>query len=277
MPRIQANNVGRNTATADSIIDGLEGNHGTGMCLCPAHDDQRPSLHVTEGRNGPVFHCHAGCSQQRVIEALRARRLFGGRSGDVISLHERRQRQRDRWERQQQEEREREEREKKIGHARNLCTLALEAHGRELLEPYFAARGLTDMPPNAEYLPSKHAMVFPIIRRGEGLVGAQLTFLAEGLNEHLPGDDARRSYGAIKGGYIQLGVWDSQQPLDKLIIAEGVETALAAAQLCGGIPLTREGPFIPGTKIAAIATTGGYQHGQCRAAGGEGVHYLRRQ
>ena len=75
----------------------------------------------------------------------------------------------------------------------------------------------------------------------------------------------------------QLGVWDSQQPLDKLIIAEGVETALAAAQLCGGIPLTREGPFIPGTKIAAIATTGGYQHGQCRAAGGEGVHYLRRQ
>ena len=45
---------------------------GTGYeCRCPAHDDHDPSLSVSDGQNGPLVHCHAGCSQESVIGALR--------------------------------------------------------------------------------------------------------------------------------------------------------------------------------------------------------------
>lgn len=37
---------------------------------CPAHDDRRPSLSVSEGDDGRVLiHCHAGCSTNEVLDA----------------------------------------------------------------------------------------------------------------------------------------------------------------------------------------------------------------
>ena len=42
------------------------------MCRCPAHEDHSPSLHVSEGKSGVLVHCHAGCTQESVIEALAA-------------------------------------------------------------------------------------------------------------------------------------------------------------------------------------------------------------
>lgn len=45
--------------------------------VCPAHDDNGPSLTVTEGHGGRLLvKCHAGCSQQSVIDALRDRDLW---------------------------------------------------------------------------------------------------------------------------------------------------------------------------------------------------------
>jgi hypothetical protein len=52
---------------------------GTGkwQALCPAHEDSKPSLSITTGRSGfVVFICRAGCTQDQVIEALRARGLW---------------------------------------------------------------------------------------------------------------------------------------------------------------------------------------------------------
>jgi 5S rRNA maturation endonuclease (ribonuclease M5) len=41
------------------------------MALCPAHDDSRPSLSISEGRDGRVLlHCHAGCSVHDILAAL---------------------------------------------------------------------------------------------------------------------------------------------------------------------------------------------------------------
>ncbi len=38
---------------------------------CPAHDDQKQSLHVSEGKDGRVLiHCHAGCSVNNICQAL---------------------------------------------------------------------------------------------------------------------------------------------------------------------------------------------------------------
>ena len=39
---------------------------------CPAHDDKTPSLSISEGDDGrALVYCHAGCSQDEVIDALR--------------------------------------------------------------------------------------------------------------------------------------------------------------------------------------------------------------
>ena len=45
---------------------------------CPAHDDNDPSLYIREGHSQPVFYCHAGCTQEAIIEALKIRGLLGG-------------------------------------------------------------------------------------------------------------------------------------------------------------------------------------------------------
>ena len=96
--------------SADSIIAALGGN-SSGMCRCPAHDDNTPSLHVSEGANGKVLvKCHAGCSQESVINRLKELRLWPANN-------ERQQQQRQLRERRQadqQQERERVQRERAI-------------------------------------------------------------------------------------------------------------------------------------------------------------------
>ncbi|MER3481310.1 MAG: hypothetical protein C4327_12775, partial [Meiothermus sp.] len=42
-----------------------------GPLHCPAHDDRHPSLSLTERNGRLLLHCHAGCTQQAVIAALR--------------------------------------------------------------------------------------------------------------------------------------------------------------------------------------------------------------
>lgn len=46
-------------------------------CLCPAHPDTKPSLSVSLSNSGKIlFYCHAGCSQQQVLTALRNRGIM---------------------------------------------------------------------------------------------------------------------------------------------------------------------------------------------------------
>ena len=47
-------------------------------CLCPAHEDRKPSLSISVGDDGKTLVCcHAGCSQEAIIEALKQRGLWG--------------------------------------------------------------------------------------------------------------------------------------------------------------------------------------------------------
>ena len=49
----------------------------TGSARCPGHDDKTPSLSISDGENGRLLvKCHAGCEQERVIDALKARDLW---------------------------------------------------------------------------------------------------------------------------------------------------------------------------------------------------------
>jgi len=71
------------SVTAETVARALGGarRSGTGWnCRCPAHDDRNPSFSVTERDGMILVHCHAGCDQEAVIEALRARGLWPERA-----------------------------------------------------------------------------------------------------------------------------------------------------------------------------------------------------
>jgi hypothetical protein len=57
-------------------LQGKQQADGSLVCLCPAHDDRAPSLHVTEKDGKVLVHCFAGCSNEAVIDALRTRGLW---------------------------------------------------------------------------------------------------------------------------------------------------------------------------------------------------------
>lgn len=64
--------------TADSIASALKARRsGTGwMAKCPAHDDHNPSLSIRDSDGKVLLHCHAGCAQTDVIDALKAREVW---------------------------------------------------------------------------------------------------------------------------------------------------------------------------------------------------------
>jgi len=63
--------------TIGRALGGKQKPGGGWMCRCPAHDDKEPSLSIDLGDNlRPVVKCWAGCSNQDVISALRARGLW---------------------------------------------------------------------------------------------------------------------------------------------------------------------------------------------------------
>ena len=66
---------------AIEITRALKGKwHGSyGTARCPAHDDRSPSLSLSIAEDGrTLVKCHAGCSQDAVIGALAALKLWGG-------------------------------------------------------------------------------------------------------------------------------------------------------------------------------------------------------
>ncbi|HUF75364.1 MAG TPA: AAA family ATPase [Longimicrobiales bacterium] len=55
------------------VLERLQGvkRAGSGwMARCPAHEDRTASLSVSEGREGTVLYCHAGCNQEAVVSAM---------------------------------------------------------------------------------------------------------------------------------------------------------------------------------------------------------------
>jgi putative DNA primase/helicase len=64
--------------SADSLARALEARRSgsSWMAKCPAHEDHNPSLSIREVDGKVLLHCHAGCTQRAVIDALRAHGLW---------------------------------------------------------------------------------------------------------------------------------------------------------------------------------------------------------
>jgi len=67
--------------SADSIARALKAHRsGAGwMAKCPAHNDNNPSLSIRDADGKVLLHCHAGCGQREVIEALKGKGLWAER------------------------------------------------------------------------------------------------------------------------------------------------------------------------------------------------------
>ncbi len=77
-------------SSAEKTARALNGRRsGTGwIARCPAHEDRNPSLTITEAGGKILVHCHAGCSQEAVIEALRSRGLWPERRREWLPREE---------------------------------------------------------------------------------------------------------------------------------------------------------------------------------------------
>ena len=65
--------------TAERIARALGGRKAgdAWVARCPSHDDRHPSLSIRSGIDKKVLvHCHAGCDQTWVVDALRAHGLW---------------------------------------------------------------------------------------------------------------------------------------------------------------------------------------------------------
>ena len=70
------------------VLDRLEGvrreSAGQWAARCPAHEDRKPSLSISDGLDGRILlHCHAGCELEAVLLAvnLETRDLFPKTNG----------------------------------------------------------------------------------------------------------------------------------------------------------------------------------------------------
>lgn len=215
--------------TAGDIARAL-GGQSTGsswMARCPAHQDRTPSLAISAARDGKTLvRCHAGCDQQSVISALRARGLWN----DALprSLRGRRTP----FERKPHIEE----------HERTAAALAIwnsSAPARATpVECYLQFRGIRLPIPDALrfYAELKHpsgghwpAMV-ALVSKGvdETPIAIHRTFLARDGVGKAPVDPQKMMLGPCRCGAVRLG-----RPRDLVLVGEGIETCLTAMVATG--------------------------------------------
>jgi len=209
---------------ADAIARALDGRiQGSGwIARCPAHYDRDPSLSISISKEGKTLvHCHAGCSQDHLIEALTDLGLWnvGGEKQSRLRFHK--------YEAKRQ-------------------TLALEiwkstvpAKGT-LAQTYLAGRAITlPLPDRLRFhaaLPhtpsgtTAPAMVALVTGFDDKPLAIHRTYLNRDGDGKADLDPPRMMLGACRGGAVRLGQIRCDQ---WLAVAEGIETTLSITQACG--------------------------------------------
>jgi len=219
---------------AAEMAQALGGGYRAGvsyLALCPSHDDHQPSLAIRDAGDGRILvRCHAGCSQEQVVAALRARGLWpGGRSrmrsepvrGGCVALANLKM-----------------PREKHRSY--NAVALWRFAAPSEptIVCDYLAHRGITlALPPALRFHPElRHpsggcwpAMIALVTRGTDNEpIGVHRTFLTRDGRGKAPVSPAKMMLGPCRGGAVRLR--DGDGPL---LIGEGIETTLSVAQTTG--------------------------------------------
>ena len=218
--------------TAEAIAKALGGRKaGTAwMARCPAHDDREPSLSIADAKNGKVLvRCHAGCDQQDVIAALRARGVWDADERRPVRFS----RKPDRVPPPETDT----DLMRRMEAALTLWRGAQCAKGTPV-ETYLGSRGLTiPIPPSIRFHTGlKHpsggiwpGMVALVTHGADGKpIGIHRTLLARDGSAKAPVEPVKMMLGPCRGGVVRLA-----EPHDVLMVGEGIETCLAAMQASG--------------------------------------------
>jgi putative DNA primase/helicase len=219
--------------TAETIAKALGGRKaGSGWTArCPAHDDHNPSLSISTGKDGKVLLCcHAGCDQIQVIDALRARGLWEHRERHSI----RRRAYNARSETNTSPDRSEPERteyalrfwQDSVSVPNTLAESYLQSRGLHLpIPPTLGFHGRMKHPSGGHW----PAMVAFVSRGPDDVpLAIHRTFLARDGSGKAPVDPQKMMLGPCRGGAVRLG-----EPVDLLMVGEGIETCLAAMQATG--------------------------------------------
>lgn len=213
---------------APRIVAALHGEWSSthGMCRCPAHADATPSLSVTRKPDGRVLvHCFAGCDGADVIDALRHRGLWPGRAERPPRQLVRRPETPD------------QAAQRKRGFAQAIWRSAVPVAGT-LGEVYLRSRRIrgalpdclrfVDRHPHLTRTTSHPALIAAVQDAAGAVIAIQRTWLAEDGSGKAALEPAKAGLGPMDDGAVRL------RPPGVLIgLAEGVETALSAAELYG--------------------------------------------
>lgn len=215
---------------AQTIAVALAG-HRAGNCWiarCPAHDDSTPSLSIRETRDGKLLvHCHAGCEQTAVIDALRERGLWAPGS---VNCEQRYDARSDRTSNRDDDK------------ARTANALQLWCAGRPadetLVQIYLRSRGIRiGIPGSIKFhagLKHRTSSIWPAMialvthGRDNRPIGIHRTYLSRDGRGKAPVEPNKMMLGPCRGGAVRLAPPDSP-----LMIGEGIETCLAAMQATG--------------------------------------------
>jgi putative DNA primase/helicase len=215
---------------AETIAKALGGRRtgATWTARCPAHEDRKPSLSIKDASSGKVLVCcHAGCDQQQVIAALKARGVWsvvGQRHGRTVGC-------------QSGAANEQYQGATRTASATRIWEATVAASGT-LVDTYLRSRGVVVPIPTALRFHAglKHpsfgiwpAMVALVTRGSDGTpLGIHRTFLARDGAGKAPVDPQKMMLGPCRGGAVRLGL-----PGDMLMVGEGIETCLAAMRATG--------------------------------------------
>ncbi len=213
--------------------------HGGGFLgHCPVHDDRHPSFSIDLGDNGkPVFKCWSGCSQESVIDELRARGLWStpGQSLSKEELEKARQRSEQRKAKNRKDQ----------AQAATLADKVWKAAGPARPDqPYLARKqarpsdtlkqiDLADLIKIIGYHPQANDIP---LADGQALI---VPVVVDGYISTIEMIDVNGLKSALKGGGKKGGYWCTQKLPEgdgegmTLQIGEGVATSLSSAEPTG--------------------------------------------
>jgi hypothetical protein len=212
---------------------------------CPAHHDANPSASIWLANDGRLGgRCFAECSAQAVLAAISQQTGLIAADGTFLAAAPGPAWQTRSGEAEDIEAEIAEAKEllKRVRLAERIWSETHEAVAGSLVARYLReTRGLdpSNIPNALRYHPSLWhgrsqtswpAMVAPVVDVDGALIGVHRTWLDAESNNKAPVDPPRAALGPIGGGAIRL--WD-EAGSDDLMVAEGIETALAAGQLAG--------------------------------------------
>ncbi|MDA2916105.1 toprim domain-containing protein [Nitrospinae bacterium AH_259_B05_G02_I21] len=219
--------LGRELTGAADIAAALKGHlSGRGWrAHCPVHEDQTPSLHIAEGKNGRLLlKCFAGCSWGALRDALMARGLFPSEVRNVPDAE-----QQARW-----SDKRKAEELARVGAARRLWGQAVPITPDSPAGRYLSRRRLPGpWPVTLRFLPRAWhptgrtfpALIAAATRWPDRVpVAVQLTALTPDGQKAMV-DPVRWTRGVLRGAAVRLAPWGEGEAI---ILTEGTEDGLAA-------------------------------------------------